>query len=179
MHTFYVGLGANLVATTGRTPLATCEWAIRQLVNSCQTDLVGHSSWFRSAPIPPSSQPDFVNAVIALRMQRAPADMLQILHGIENAAGRVRSERNAARVLDLDLLAAGSLVQDDAALTLPHPRLAERAFVLLPLSEIAPSWRHPILGRTARELSEAVTDQAITRIARDTPVLHVPDRWIT
>lgn len=111
------------------------------------------SSWYRSAPVPPSDQPWFVNAVAGVRTALSPRDLLVALHDVEAEFGRVRSVRNASRTLDLDLLAYGdAVIEDPGGLVLPHPRLAERAFVLLPLAEVAPAWRHPVSGLTAGEM---------------------------
>ena len=102
------------------------------------------SRWFRSAAEPPSGQPDFVNGVVRLVGEADPFALLAALHALEAKAGRVRTVVNAARTLDLDLLAMDSLVVGEARLTLPHPRMAQRAFVLAPLCDVAPGWRHPL-----------------------------------
>ena len=128
--------------------------------------LAATSAWYRTAPVPRSEQPDFINGVVLLTGGIEPATLLARLHAIEAEAGRVRSVPNAARVLDLDLLAAGGRVIDSPGLVLPHPRLAERAFVLYPLCDVAPGWRHPILGRTALELRDALPPQRIERLVR-------------
>ncbi|WP_259945572.1 2-amino-4-hydroxy-6-hydroxymethyldihydropteridine diphosphokinase [Jannaschia sp. W003] len=131
---------------------------------------------WRTPPWPPGAGgADFVNAVAVLPRLVPPERALAQLHGIEAAMGRVRRERWGARLIDLDLVAAGRLVRPDAAaqarwrrldgarrravpggLVLPHPRLGERAFVLLPLAEVAPRWRDPVTGRTARALAAAL-----------------------
>ena len=110
------------------------------------------SAWYRSAPVPKSDQPDFVNAVVSVETGTAPAELLQTLLGVETAFGRTRTVPNASRVLDLDLLAYNDRVVAENGLTVPHPRMNERAFVLLPLREIAPDWRHPVSGRTIETL---------------------------
>lgn len=116
-------------------------------------EVVGRSRWYESAPVPVSDQPWYVNGVIAVKTAEPPAAFLQRLHGIEARFGRVRRVRNEARVLDLDLLAYDGLVNPgpDSPI-LPHPRLAERAFVLLPLAELDPHWRHPATGEAILDL---------------------------
>ena len=108
--------------------------------------VVQRSRWYRSAPVPPSAQPWFVNGVIEVRVSGLePEDLLTRLHRIEDAFGRRREGRNAARTLDLDLLDVdGHVTRPGDPVILPHPRLHERAFVLLPLAELAPGWRHPV-----------------------------------
>ncbi|MGI4799158.1 MAG: 2-amino-4-hydroxy-6-hydroxymethyldihydropteridine diphosphokinase, partial [Janthinobacterium lividum] len=119
---------------------------------------------YRTAPIPASDQPDFINGVARFSGLLTPADLLSILQAIEAEAGRIRDLPNAARTLDLDLLAVGDLVIDTPRLTLPHPRLAERAFVLFPLCDVAPTWRHPVLRHTALELRDGLPPQRIERL---------------
>ena len=104
------------------------------------------SRWYETAPVPASDQPWYVNGVAEMTTSLEADVLLARLHQIEGAFGRVRRIRNEARVLDLDLLAYHDLVVTSAGLTLPHPRLRDRAFVLLPLAELAPQWRHPIGG---------------------------------
>ena len=112
------------------------------------------SRWYRSAPVPPSDQPWFVNAVASLETGLSPAELLAKLHEIEAAFGRTRLGRNEARVLDLDLLAYhGRVSAPGESPVLPHPRLAERAFVVLPLAELAPGWQHPVSGLSASQLA--------------------------
>jgi 2-amino-4-hydroxy-6-hydroxymethyldihydropteridine diphosphokinase len=118
--------------------------------------VVALSGWYASEPVPVSDQPWFVNAVMAVLTGLDPAALLSRLLGVEAEFGRVRRAPNAARTLDLDLLDYYSRRCDAAALTLPHPRLHLRRFVLEPLSEIAPAWRHPRLGLTAAELIAAL-----------------------
>ena len=129
----YVGLGANL----GADLLATLTQAAQALAALPDTRLLALSSAWRSAPVD-AGGPDFLNAVAALETGLPPLELLDALQAIEQAHGRERPYRNAPRTLDLDLLLYGDLVLDTARLTLPHPRLAERAFVLRPLLEIAP-----------------------------------------
>lgn len=131
----FVGLGANL----GDAP-AMLAWALRALSELPASKVVASSSVYRTVPVdcPPGS-PDFFNAVAELRTELTAPDLLRALHGVEALAGRERPYRNAPRTLDLDLLLYGDARIDSPQLTVPHPRMYGRAFVLEPLREIAPA----------------------------------------
>lgn len=144
-----IGLGANL-----GDPPAQLARAVELLAGVVEVERV--SSLYRSEPVGHPGQPDFLNMAVAGRTGLEPLPLLRALQGIESALGRVRSFRNAPRPLDLDLLAYGQVVLAGPELTLPHPRLHLRGFVLHPLAEVAPEWLHPVLGGTARELLSAV-----------------------
>ena len=137
----YIGLGANLGADLS----ATLTEAALHLAALPGTRVVALSSSWRSAPVD-AGGPDFLNAVVALETALAPGELLDALQAIEQAHGRERPYRNAPRTLDLDLLLYADLVLDTPRLTLPHPRLGERAFVLRPLLEIAPELAHLATG---------------------------------
>ena len=160
-ETILVALGANLPDAAGRRPLDICRDAAAALGRLPGLRLLGVSRWYRTAPVPASDQPDFVNGVARLAGAADPHALLAHLFRAEAEAGRLRGARNAARVLDLDLLAVDQLVLDTPDLILPHPRMAERAFVLVPLCDVAPGWRHPVLGRTARGLCRAVDGSGV------------------
>lgn len=160
--TAYVALGANL-----GDPVATVRAAIVALAGIAGARLVAASSLYRTAPVGLKHQPDFINAVAALDVDAAvsPAPtLLECLFAIEADFGRVRSVRNAPRTLDLDLLLYGEERHGGPTLTLPHPRLTERAFVLAPLCEIAPHLTLPGLGNVAA-LLPAVAHQRIEKLA--------------
>jgi 2-amino-4-hydroxy-6-hydroxymethyldihydropteridine diphosphokinase len=114
------------------------------------------SSYWRSRAWPDATQPDYINAVALVETRFSPDALLSALHSLEAEFGRVRTAAaNASRVLDLDLIAFGRTVRADAALILPHPRASERRFVMGPLAEIAPAWRHPVSGERADVLAAA------------------------
>jgi len=147
-----VALGGNL-PFRGRPAAVTLEHALARFPNF-GIRIVSRSPWYASKPVPVSDQPDFVNGVAIVETNLDPAPLLAALHEIEREFGRVRRERNAARTIDLDLLVYGDCVTGggEGDLTLPHPRLAERAFVLLPLRDVAPDWKHPVTGETVAEM---------------------------
>lgn len=150
-QTVFIALGANLGDAS-----ATVRQALEDLETLPDTQVLKASSLYRSAPVE-ASGPDFVNAVAQLSTRLAPLDLLAALQRLERAAGRERAWRNAPRTLDLDILLYGDIEIDSPALSLPHPRMNARAFVLLPLAEIAPE-------RVSAADLQAVQDQAITRL---------------
>jgi len=145
-----IGLGANLPSRVG-PPLATLAAALEAL-EGAGVRIVARSRWYRTAPVPASDQPWFINGVVGVETALVPADLLALLQRIERDFGRHRGVPNAARTLDLDLLDYDGRVETGPNLVLPHPRLHERAFVLLPLAEVAPDWVHPVLNRPVRGL---------------------------
>ncbi len=147
----YVAIGANLGDAK-----AAVQGAIEALARLPGSQLLACSSLYRTAPVD-AAGPDFINAVAALRTELAPHALLRELQAIESAAGRERPYRNAPRTLDLDLLTHGEALLDTPDLILPHPRMNQRAFVLVPLAEIAPE-------KVPAERLAAVADQPIARL---------------
>ena len=154
----FIALGANL-----GDPVVTVNAAILALRGLAQTEFIVASSLYRTAPVGLKHQPDFINAVVELVAVSSAPTLLEALFAIEERFGRQRSVKNAPRTLDLDLLLYGDIVSDDPQLTLPHPRLHERAFVLAPLAEIAPQLNIPGRGGVA-ELLLCCADQQIERL---------------
>jgi len=159
-----VSIGANLPTADGSSPLTTCRKAAAALDAIPGLCLVGLSRWFRTAPMPPSGQPDYINGVACLRGTADPGALLAAFRAIEAQAGRLRGERDAARTLDLDILAmgpAGALCRAAPDPVLPHPRAHLRGFVLAPLLDVAPDWVHPVLGRSAAALLAELPPQGV------------------
>lgn len=154
----YVGLGANL-----GEPRRQLQAALDALNRLPQTRLTAASGFYRSAPLDHADQPDFLNAVAELDTGLTPEALLDCLQAIETAHGRERSFAGAPRTLDLDLLLYGDAALATPRLTVPHPRMHQRAFVLRPLAEIAPQAIIPARG-TARDLLPACAGQVAERI---------------
>lgn len=145
----FVALGANL-----ENPVLHVRQALSELDAIERTRVLAASSLYRTAPVGYADQPDFINAVAKLQTGLSPRELLDALHVIEGRHGRRRSIRNAPRTLDLDLLLYGMLVLREEELTLPHPRMHERAFVLIPLAEIAPEAPVPGQAPLSRLLAQ-------------------------
>ena len=160
----YIGLGSNLGAV-GRSPGEMVREAIASL--AALGSVVAQSSLYRTEPVGFAAQPSFINAAAALDTGLEPEALLDELLALERRSGRDRSraEKNGPRELDLDLLMVGGRRHTSERLTLPHPRLAERRFVLAPLAEIAPGLAHPLLGRTMQELLQALSDEGENGVA--------------
>lgn len=152
MSSIFVGIGSNLASPRHGPPVVVAMAAIGKLI-AMGIGVSRLSRWYRTVPVPPSDQPCYINGVARVTTALPPAALLLALHQIEAELGRVRTRPNAARVIDLDLLAYGDLVIQSAdGLNLPHPRLHTRAFVLKPLFDVAPTWRHPLSGQTLTDL---------------------------
>jgi 2-amino-4-hydroxy-6-hydroxymethyldihydropteridine diphosphokinase len=148
-----IAMGANLPSLAG-LPQQTFEAALAALAEAGVV-LERRSAWYRSAPLPAGDQPWYVNGVISVATRLAPVELLDLLHRVEAGFGRARRQRNEPRVLDLDLLDYNGELRQETPV-LPHPRLHERAFVLLPLADIAPDWRHPASGASLATLIAAL-----------------------
>lgn len=150
-----VALGAN---DKGKhdSCLSGLEAAVAALT-AAGLEIAGQSSWWQSAAWPDPNDPPFLNGVVVVQTDLSPKALMAELSRIEDELGRVRSARNAPRTLDLDLIAYGRLSGDLEGLLLPHPRAADRLFVMGPLAEIMPDWIHPVLNRPAGELARSAS----------------------
>jgi 2-amino-4-hydroxy-6-hydroxymethyldihydropteridine diphosphokinase len=146
-----VAMGSNLAGGFGSSK-ALLDAALEGFA-PVDLKVLARSSWWRSASWPDRSLPDYLNGVAIVETRLPPRGVMAALQVLEAEYGRERATRNAPRTLDLDLIAYGRLVLDQGDLILPHPRAAERRFVMGPLAEIAPDWVHPLLGETAAALA--------------------------
>ncbi len=126
-------------------------------------NVVAVSSFYETEPVEFTAQPWFLNCVVALEMELSPRQLLDALLALEAAMGRHRTQPKGPRLIDLDILLYGSQIVSEAGLTIPHPALPDRRFVLEPLAEIAPELVHPVLGKTMRELKQALPPGQIVR----------------
>ncbi|MBS0540473.1 MAG: 2-amino-4-hydroxy-6-hydroxymethyldihydropteridine diphosphokinase [Proteobacteria bacterium] len=159
-------MGANLPHPRYGAPADTLTAALGDLARR-GVSVRRMSPWYRTAPVPASDQPWYVNAVAEIATNLPPDMLLQALHAVEEAFGRVRSVPNAPRLIDLDLLDFRGEIAPGVPgkATLPHPRLAGRAFVLRPLADLAPDWRHPVTGASVGALVAALpADQIAQRL---------------
>jgi 2-amino-4-hydroxy-6-hydroxymethyldihydropteridine diphosphokinase len=153
-----IALGSNLGDS-----LTILNNALNVLADTAGITLEAQSSWYQTAPVGPP-QPDYLNGCALLDVQLTPQELLETLLRIEAQFGRVRRERNGPRTLDLDLLLFDDLILDSLTLQLPHPRMRERAFVLVPLAEIAPNWVEPISGKAIAQLVQNLDCSGVYRL---------------
>ncbi|MCW8916770.1 MAG: 2-amino-4-hydroxy-6-hydroxymethyldihydropteridine diphosphokinase [Magnetovibrio sp.] len=159
-----IGMGANLPSERYGSPVETLEAALTALDGYNAVRVTRRSRWFESAPVPISDQPWYINGACLVDTELEAQELLSVLHEIESNFGRVRSEKNAPRVLDLDLLVYHDLVtSDDQDYTVPHPRMHERGFVLLPMMDLVPGWLHPILSSDLKTLINNLSIDQVTR----------------
>ncbi len=184
IESFLIALGGNLPSSAG-LPGETLRAALDALVAE-GVELHAVSPFYATPCFPAGAGPDYVNAAAEIGVKGDARQVLDLLHRIEGRFGRERVQRWGRRTLDLDLIAQGQIVLPDRAghaawrdlplddqmtrtpdeLVLPHPRLQDRAFVLIPLADIAPDWRHPVLGRTVREMVDALPAQVAADVVR-------------
>jgi 2-amino-4-hydroxy-6-hydroxymethyldihydropteridine diphosphokinase len=150
-----VALGSNLAGGFGSSE-ALLEAALARFPQA-GLPVIARSSWWRSAAWPDPAGPEYRNGIVLVETNAPPLALIEALFSIERTFGRNRGAPNAPRTLDLDLIAHGRAVVDAPGLKLPHPRAHERLFVMGPLAEIAPGWRHPVSGKTAEELAVSAT----------------------
>jgi 2-amino-4-hydroxy-6-hydroxymethyldihydropteridine diphosphokinase len=159
-----IGIGSNLKSDIYSSRLEACQQSVK-LIQEHNIHIICQSSWYETAPVPPSPQSNFINGVISVKTEFNSFDLLRLLLTIETKMGRTRGVENAARIIDLDLIGYNDEIVETKNLVLPHPRFHERAFVVEPLNEIAPDWRHPILGLTIKKLLTTLSDQKIKRLS--------------
>jgi 2-amino-4-hydroxy-6-hydroxymethyldihydropteridine diphosphokinase len=150
-----VALGSNLKGRF-KSSEALLEAALAQFAAS-GLKVVARSSWWKSAAWPDPAGPEYRNGVAIVETRLSPPDTLVALHRIERAFGREREGENRARTLDLDLIAHGRAILESGEMTIPHPRAHDRLFVMGPLAELLPGWRHPVTGKTAESLANSAS----------------------
>jgi len=166
-----VGIGANLPGPDGSPAIETCRKAVVELDRLPGLRVAALSRWFATTAQPPTpGTPDYVNGVARLtpapgHVAPDPAALLAALQVIEARFGRARPYRLAPRTLDLDLLDLDGFIRRSPSPILPHPRMASRAFVLAPLLDVAPVWRHPITGRSGADLLAALVEQRVRPVS--------------
>lgn len=153
-----LALGANLPSRFG-TPLQTLS-GVLAVLPEFGVRVLRASRFFSNPAVPASNQPDYVNCVVEVATDSSPQALLDACLEIERQLGRVRGEKWGPRSVDIDIVDFEGQMMVTDELTLPHPRLAERAFVLVPLLDLDPEWEHPILGRTAKDLAESLDPAA-------------------
>lgn len=160
----FIALGANLPGLDGASPLSVCARAITAIAARPYAGATARARFYSSAPIPAGDQPRYINTVIRLQADITPAALLADLQAIEAACGRVRSVPNAPRILDLDIIDSAGQVRAAPDPILPHPRAHLRAFVLLPLRDVAPGWVHPVLRQPISALIQGLPAQDIAPV---------------
>ncbi len=158
----YVAIGANLASGDGSSPLQTCARAIGAILALDTVSAGVRSRWFSTAPVPPSDQPRYINAVLRIVCTASPPALLAALAAIEHDFGRQRGAPDAARTLDLDIIDMGGQVRTTQDPILPHARAHGRGFVLYPLRDVAPCWVHPVSGLSIDSLIAALPWQDTT-----------------
>ena len=158
-HTIaYIGIGSNL-----GTPGKNCIEAIEKISNTKDIKIISRSSFYQTEPIGEVQQDWFVNSAIKIKTNLSPTHLLSDLLNIESAMGRTREEKWGPRLIDLDLLFYGNLILRKKGLTLPHPEIQKRKFVLIPMSEIAESFVHPTLKKTIKTLLQESSDGTVVK----------------
>ena len=156
--TAYIGIGSNL-----GTPEKNCTKAIEKISNTKDIKIISKSSFYQTEPIGGVQQGWFVNSAIGIETDLSPENLLSVLLNLELAMGRIRKEKWGPRLIDLDLLLYGNLALEKKGLTLPHPEIQKRKFVLVPMSEIAENLIHPILKKTIKTLLQETPDGTVVK----------------
>jgi len=154
----YLAIGSNLSGLNNETPIQNCNLVLDTIKK--ELSVKKKSSWYKSQPIPVSNQSWYVNGVIEVETEKDPLELLNFLIDLEKSFGRIRNKKNESRIIDLDIIDYNQKVLNiNDKLIIPHPRMNERAFVLLPLYEINPFWTHPITNENISDLVNNVKNK--------------------
>ena len=160
-----VAIGSNLKSKSFGSPEQNCKVAIDMLRG--YFEVTKSSNFYKTEPIPKSEQPWFVNCIVNIKSKISPSNLLDTLLQIESQFGRERGEKNQARVIDLDLIAYNRLIVNSLELTLPHPRMHLRKFVIQPICDINKNWIHPVFKKKASEILKELANQKISNINKN------------
>ena len=163
---FVIAIGSNIESPKGFSPIKNCNNAINEL-SKFNINMVQKSSWYLSEPIPKSSQPKFYNSVVLCCANHSVDKVLKITQNIEQKFGRIRIIKNMPRCIDIDIISFNGIVKNSLLLTIPHPRMHLRKFVLLPLFEIESNWAHPLLKKNIKFFLKKVKYQRIKKLKID------------
>ena len=159
-HNAFIGIGSNI-----GDRYSNCKSSIDRILSDPRAEFLALSSFYVTSPVSPVPQGDFLNAVLRILWHGSPLELLAVLQSIETAMGRIRDVPEGPRIIDLDILLVDDLLLETAELTIPHPRLHERKFTLVPILELEPAAVHPGLGRPLREfLDEIGMEQVVRRV---------------
>tara|TARA_B100000029_G_scaffold283923_1_gene277609 strand:- start:507 stop:1004 length:498 start_codon:yes stop_codon:yes gene_type:complete len=163
----YIAIGSNLTGDNNITPLENCKKAVAIIKKHIIVKKISH--WYKSKPIPSSNQPWFVNGVIEVKTDKSSINLLDLLLKVEKDLGRVRNKKNEARIIDLDIIDyKKKIFYKKNRLIIPHPRMHERAFVLLPMRDLNPKWYHPIKKKSLNALIKKIKNkQKIFKIIKN------------
>ena len=163
---FVIAVGSNIDSPEGFSPVKNCNNAINEL-SKFNINIVQKSSWYLSEPIPKSSQPKFYNSVVLCYANHNVDKVLKIIQFVEQKFGRIRIFKNMSRCIDIDIISFNKNVKNSLLLTVPHPRMHLRKFVLLPLLELDSNWSHPLLKKNIKFLLKKVKYQRIKKLKID------------
>ena len=163
---FVIAIGSNIDSPEGFSPIKNCNKAINEL-SKFNIKIIQNSSWYLSEPIPKSSQPKFYNSVVLCYANHSVNKVLKIIQIIEQKFGRIRIIKNMPRCIDIDIISFNRVVKKSLLLTIPHPRMHLRKFVLLPFFEIDSNWLHPLLKKNIKFFLKKVKYQRIKKLKID------------
>ena len=165
-NNFFLAVGSNINSPEGLKPIKNCNKAINEL-SKYNINIIQKSSWYLSEPFPKSSQPKFYNSVLLCNSNHNANKLLKIIQIVEQKFGRVRIFKNMPRCIDLDIISFNKNIKNSLLLTVPHPRMHLRKFVLLPLFEIDSTWLHPLFKKNIKYFLTKVKHQKIKKIKID------------